>query len=158
MKGDKVLRYDDDVCWLRSVASDWTAAHCAHNNLVRWIALTFSLLYDQLAMQHPHLALEVVLARFIGGKLEADGLSSRQLSALVEIRKKDHLRATGCLLAGEVQAHRLAGFDHQHIWSVTAFDNNVGLLNATGVFQVGTFLLGEEKVPDYQYRQNDGTQ
>ena len=50
-----------------------------------------NLLYDQLAMQHTHLALEIVLAGFVRREFERDCFAGGKFRALVEIRKQHHL-------------------------------------------------------------------
>src|SRR5262249_38911817 len=107
---------------------------------------------DQFPAQHAHLTLELVLAGRIGHQLNRYGFAFGQFGALVEVREEHHLRAHSRLGADEVQPHRLAPLDDDHLRGVAALDQDHRLLVAAGgEARFDAFLLGEPEEPDDEH-------
>src|SRR6266542_2491073 len=72
------------------------------------------------------------LARLLRGEFNRGGLERRQLLIDAEPLEYDPLRAIGCLVAIELQPHRLSRLDDDRVGGIAAFDDHADLLHAAG--------------------------
>src|SRR5436309_4130237 len=93
--------------------------------LARW-------LHDEQPTQHVHTAAEGILARLLRREFNRGGLERRQLLIDAEPLEHDPLRAIGCLVAVELQPHRLSRLHDDRVGRVAAFDDHADLLHAAG--------------------------
>src|SRR6266542_2030149 len=89
-------------------------------------------LHDEQPLQHVHAAAEGILARLLRGEFNRGGLERRQLLIDAEPLEYDPLRAIGCLVAIELQPHRLSSLDDDRVGGIAAFDDHADLLHAAG--------------------------
>src|SRR6266542_3804050 len=87
-------------------------------------------LHDEQPLQHVHAAAEGILARLLRGEFNRGGLERRQLLIDAEPLEYDPLRAIGCLVAIELQPHRLSRLDDDRVGGIAAFDDHADLLHA----------------------------